>query len=70
MNIGSQWNDRLRIWAEQFPKYYYRKVAALSVSYFTTMEHIPFEQAAQGHYAPAPAGMKWGRMWEYGWCSR
>ena len=49
MNIGSQWNDRLRIWAEQFPKYYYRKAAALSVSYFTTMEHIPFEQAAQGH---------------------
>lgn len=67
MNIGSQWNDRLRIWAEQFPKYYYRKAAALSVSYFTTMEHIPFEQAAQGHYAPAPVGMKWGRTWEYGW---
>ena len=67
MNIGSQWNDRLRIWAEQFPKYYYRKAAALSVSYFTTMEHIPFEQAAQGHYAPAPVGMKWGRKWEYGW---
>ena len=67
MNIGSQWNDRLRIWAEQFPKYYYRKAAALSVSYFTTMDHIPFEQAAQGHYAPAPVGMKWGRKWEYGW---
>ena len=67
MNIGSQWNDRLRIWAEQFPRYYYRKAAALSVSYFTTMEHIPFEQAAQGHYAPAPVGMKWGRKWEYGW---
>ena len=67
MNIGSQWNDRLRIWAEQFPKYYYRKAAALSASYFTTMEHIPFEQAAQGHYAPAPVGMKWGRKWEYGW---
>ena len=67
MNIGSQWNDRLRIWAEQFPKYYYRKAAALSVSYFTTMDHIPFEHAAQGHYAPAPVGMKWGRKWEYGW---
>ena len=67
MNIGSQWNDRLRIWAEQFPKYYYRKAAALSASYFTTMDHIPFEQAAQGHYAPAPVGMKWGRKWEYGW---
>lgn len=67
MNIGSQWNDRLKIWAEQFPKYYYRKAAALPVSYFTTMEHIPIEQAAQGHYAPAPVGMQWGRKWEYGW---
>ena len=67
MNIGSQWNDRLKIWAEQFPKYYYRKAAALPVSYFTTMEHIPVEQAAQGHYAPAPVGMQWGRKWEYGW---
>ena len=67
MNIGSQWNDRLKIWAEQFPKYYYRKAAALPVSYFTTMEHIPIEQAVQGHYVPAPVGMQWGRKWEYGW---
>lgn len=67
MNIGSQWNDRLRMWAEQFPKYYYRKIAELPVSFFTTMKHIPFEQAAQGRYAPAPVGMKWGRKWEYGW---
>ena len=67
MNIGSQWNDRLKIWAEQFPKYYYRKIAVLPVSYFTTMDHIPIEQAAQGHYAPAPVGMQWGRKWEYGW---
>ncbi len=67
MNIGSQWNDRLRMWAEQFPKHYYRKIAELPVSFFTTMEHIPFEQAAQGHYAPASVGMEWGRKWEYGW---
>ncbi len=67
MNIGSQWSERLKIWAEQFPKYYYRKFALLPVSYFTTMEHLPFEQAARGHYTPAPIGMKWGKKWEYGW---
>ena len=67
MNIGRQWNDRLRMWAEQFPKHYYREVATVPVSYFTTMDHIPFELAAQGHYASAPVGLKWGKKWEYGW---
>ncbi len=67
MNIGRQWNDRLRMWAEQFPKHYYRQFATVPVSYFTTMDHIPFEAAAQGHYASAPVGMKWGKKWEYGW---
>ena len=67
MNIGRQWSDRLHIWAEQFPKHYYRKAGSVPVSYFTTMDHIPFELAAQGHYAPAPVGMKWGKKWEYGW---
>lgn len=67
MNIGRQWTDRLRIWAEQLPKYYYKKAGSIPVSYFTTMDHIPFETAAQGHYAPAPVGMKWGKKWEYGW---
>lgn len=67
MNIGRQWNDRLRIWAAQFPKHYYRKFAALPVSFFTTMDQIPFDTAAQGHFASAPVGMKWGKKWEYGW---
>lgn len=67
MNIGRQWSDRLRIWAEQFPKHYYREFASLDLSYYTTMEHLPFEQAVQGPFAPVSAGCKWGRKWEYGW---
>lgn len=67
MNIGRQWNDRLRIWAEQFPKHYYRKHASLPVSYFTTMDHLPYADAVQGQYANAPVGTKWGKKWEYGW---
>lgn len=67
MNIGRQWTDRLRIWAEQFSKHYYNKCAAISLSYFTTMNHMPFSSAAQGPYASAPVGMPWGKKWEYGW---
>lgn len=67
MNIGRQWTDRLRIWAEQFPKHYFVKQGQLSVSYFTTMDHLPFDEAVDGPYIPAPVGTKWGKKWEYGW---
>ena len=67
MNIGRQWSDRLRIWAEEFPKHYYRKVAPIPVFYFTTFDHIPYEEAVQGQFAPASEGMQWGKKWEYGW---
>ncbi len=67
MNIGRQWSDRLRIWAEQFPKHYYREVAPIDLSFFTTMDHLPYEKAVNGQYVPAPIGTKWGKKWEYGW---
>lgn len=67
MNIGRQWNDRLRIWAEQFPKHYYRMCSPVDLSYFTTMDQLSFSDAVQGQFVPAPVGMKWGKKWEYGW---
>ncbi len=67
MNIGRQWEDRLRIWAEQFPKHYFVKWDALPVSYFTTMEHLRFDEAIKGQFVPAPVGTRWGKKWEYGW---
>ena len=67
MNIGRQWNDRLRLWAEQFPKHYYKAHAPLHLSYFTTMEQLPYGEAVKRAFVPAPTGMKWGRKWEYGW---
>lgn len=67
MNIGRQWTDRLRLWAEQFPKHYFRKADTLPLSYFTTFDHLSLAQAAQGSFVPAPVGMKWGQKWEYAW---
>ena len=46
MNVGRQWEDRLRIWSEQFEKHYRRKALSLELRYFTTMERIPYERAA------------------------
>ncbi len=67
MNIGRQWEDRLQIWSEQFPKHYYKAAQPLTVEYFTTMEHLPYAQARRGTFAPIFPGDKWGKKWEYGW---
>lgn len=67
MNIGRQWEDRLRIWSEQFEKHFILDSIPLEVAYFTTMEHLSFAQAKKGAFQPAPVGTKWGCKWQYGW---
>ena len=67
MNIGRQWSERLKIWADQLPKHYFVKTGSLSMSYFTTMEQLRFEEACAQTFSPAPKGTKWGKKWEYGW---
>ena len=69
MNIGRQWEDRLRIWAEQFSKHYVKKAVALELTGFTTMDHLAFDSAVKGQFSHAPKGMPWGKKWEYGWFS-
>ena len=67
MNIGRQWSDRLKIWVDQLPKHYFVKAGSLSMSYFTIMEQLRFEEACAQTFFPAPKGTKWGKKWEYGW---
>ena len=59
MKIGRQWEDRLRIWSEQFEKHYFIKYAPLSLSFFTTKEKLAFDQAVKGRFSPAPPGTRW-----------
>lgn len=94
MDLGRQWNERIKIWNDFLPKLYFKECVSISgctahselcseykslseseklnVSYFTTMEHLTYEQAmvefsAKGKIRPAPEGMSWGKKWEYGW---
>ena len=67
MNIGRQWSDRLKIWAAQFEKHYVTPAVPLEVSYFKTMEHLPFAEAVKGDFVHLPVGEKWGKKWEYAW---
>ncbi len=67
MKIGRQWEDRLKIWAAQFERHYVAPIGPLEVSYFTTMEQLPFALAAKGDFVYLPQGTKWGKKWEYAW---
>ena len=67
MNIGRQWKDRLEIWNRAFEKHYLSHSIPVSLSYFTTMEHLPASQANARAFEPAPVGTSWGKKWEYGW---
>ena len=67
IDMGRQWEDRLRIWSEQFEKQYFRKYRSLAVEYFSTLERLPLARAEAEAFVPAPVGMKWGKKWEYGW---
>ena len=67
MNIGRQWEDRLRIWSERFEKHYFIKHMPLALSCFTTMERLALDQAVKGQFSPALPGTRWGKKWEYGW---
>lgn len=67
INIGRQWEDRLRIWSEQLEKHYFIRHAPLLLTCFTTMEKLALDEAVKGRFFPAPAGMRWGKKWEYGW---
>lgn len=67
MNLGRQWEDRLRIWCEQFPKHFFKEYGTLPLEFFTTMEQLPLTDGIQGPFRPAPVGTKWGKKWEYGW---
>ena len=67
MNIGRQWEDRLRIWAEQFPKHYFSKTDSVCLEYFTTFSHLSLSDAMGKVYSAAPVGTRWGQKWEYAW---
>ena len=67
MNIGRQWEDRLRIWSEQFEKHYFTACVPLSLSFFTTMDQLAFDEAVKGRFVPVQPGTRWGKKWEYGW---
>lgn len=67
MNLGRQWDSRLKIWDEAFEENIYRPLGTLNMEGFTTMDFLGLDAAKKGDFSPFPAGTKWGKKWEYGW---
>lgn len=67
MKLGRQWDERLRMWDEEFGRNLYTQLEEIALSGFVTMEHLSLDQAAGREFLPFPQGTKWGEKWEYGW---
>lgn len=67
---GRQWEERLAMWAAEFPRHYCRCAEELKISGFYTYERLSFSQATERGLESArsvPVGTRWGKNWEYGW---
>lgn len=62
-----EWRDRLKHWINVLEKEFYEPLGAISLEACMTYDMLSAEEAENLSFTPAPAGMPWGRMWEYGW---
>ncbi len=62
-----EWRDRLKHWIAVLEKEFYEPLGKIELEMFSTYDMLAPEEAEQRSFAPAPKGLPWGRMWEYGW---
>lgn len=62
-----EWDSRVRMWLGVLKKRIYNPMEEIAFTYQTTMEHLPYEEAMAGTFAPIQPGDVWGQEWEYGW---
>ena len=67
MKLGRQWETRFKIWDEAFLPNLYHELDEVTLSAFTTMEHLSLEQVRGERFLPFPRGTEWGEKWQYSW---
>ena len=67
MKLGRQWETRFKIWDEAFLPNLYHELDEVTLSAFTTMEHLSLEQVRGERFLSFPQGTEWGEKWQYGW---
>ncbi len=67
MALTLEWQHRIQRWQDALWQCCYFPLAGLSLSGFTTFEHLTYEQALQGDFKPVQPGETWGKEWLYAW---
>ncbi len=62
-----EWKSRLRHWIAALEKEFYEPLSTVNLEYFTTYDMLDPADAEKCPFSPAPAGLTWGRTWEYAW---
>lgn len=65
--MTKEWQSRVKMWMTALKKRIYAPVGEMEFSYYTTMEHLLYEDGMKGDFQPIATGRAWGREWEYGW---
>ncbi len=67
MNFTPEWEQRMRIWMDELPEYFYRPLGEIPLEGFATAAQLTPEEAEARVFSLYPVGTAWGSMWEYGW---
>ena len=67
MDFTPEWEQRLQLWMQELPRYFYEPLGRICLDGFTTLEQLTPQEASGGPFRPMPVGTGWGAAWEYGW---
>ncbi len=81
MDLGRQWNERIKIWMDKLPCFFYTECDVVPAVFFTTYDFLSLEAAeavfsakpkadngsSQPKVRKALPGTPWGAKWEYAW---
>ena len=67
MHLTKEWLHRIQRWESVLWETCYRPLGELTLSGFTTFDHLTADQASHADFSPMPPGTSWGAKWEYGW---
>lgn len=67
MSLTPEWQRRIDSWRRALRERLYRPLASIPLEGYLTTQHLSYEEAVRGPFAPLAVGTSWGAKWEYGW---
>lgn len=67
MALTKEYQRKIEVFIEKFPKRMYKTFGEVEFSGFFTYDRLSLEGAEKIERKSIPQGFEWGRKWEYGW---